>query len=421
MKKIQNTIIILALTLGIIGSANSQAFVKVGGKALDIAMSPKDGSVYVVNASRNVKKYSSSTKKFQVFGTQAKNAKSIAVHPNGSVYMVSSGNEAFIDVKGKWIKIPGLKIDEIDIDKSGNVRATDLAGKLYKLNGGKWQPISNVNFNTTGFNQVVALDSRILFARFKDNTFKTFNGSIWKTLNGKPLKITVDDKTGKVYAVGRNKGIYQWFDNTQKWVLIKNTRKDLKDVAVNNGKIWAIGLDKSIYYYGNKGFDFDGTYRVTYTRFIDKYDYRFPYEEFFGAMGVYVSSKTKSGDISIKPKGNKKNRIWDVSKGYPIKVRKKSGKLNNDRFINGSNTSGFFTYDREWEIGKSREFIIAGEAANTSAKFDFQMNVKQKRPLNIEIGGYQRQIINIADLKLDYEYFFTHKSGVRIGFKIEKL
>ncbi|WP_299364987.1 tectonin domain-containing protein [Winogradskyella sp.] len=428
--------IVLFLTSLMLGA---QGFVKVGGQATDIAMSPKDGSVYVVNASKNIKKYDSRSKKFLVFGKQSKNATSVAVHTNGSVYMTSTSNEVYIDVNGRWNKIPGLKTKEVDIDKQGNIRALDLSGKLKKLFQGQWKDQNLVNRNTSGFNQVLGKDSKTLFARFKDNKFKQFKSGKWNTLSGSPLKITIDDKTGKVYAVGRNKGIYEWKSTSNKWILLKNTRKDFKDIAVHNGKIWAIGTDKSIYYYDKNKKpttpkDYSGTYRVTFTKlYISMENNKRPFSsiEIFGTIGVYVSAETKSGNSQLMPLDNNKNRVWDVSKSNPRKtkdIQKKTINWIHQTNDNDKKLYGTREVSKEIDIGIIREFRVAGEAANESLTFDIQSDLTQKLLTHDDPFRWRRIKFKIDDLQLGKEYFRTmsHLNGLGgylsafIGFKIEK-
>ncbi len=416
---------------------NSQSFVKVSGQATDIVISPKDGSVYVVNASGNVKKYNARTKKYIPYGKQSKNVKSISIHSNGSLYMVSTSNEVYIDINGRWNKIPGIKTNEVDIDKKGNVRALNLSGKLYNLYQGKWQLKNLVNKNTSGFNQLIGQDSKILYARFKNNNFKQFHGK-WITLNGSPLKITIDDKTGNVYAVGRNKGIYKWNGRSKNWDLLKGTRKDFKDVAVHNGEIWAIATDKSIYYYDKNRTesqkDYSGTYRVTVKQLYASREYNrhlMTSLDVYGTIGIYVSSKTKSGKNQIIDINNKKSRVWDFSKSHPKKVKDISKKsINWVRQGNYAMKSGTDEVDGVIEVDKVREFKIAGEAANESLTFDIQTNLSYKLITHDVKYEWQRIKFKIDELKLGKEYFMklSHEFGLDggqlplyVSFIIEKL
>ncbi len=437
------TNLILTVALFFIAiTINAQSFVKVGGKATDITMSPKDGTVYVVNASGNIKKYNSRTKKFTPHGKQSKNAKSVTVDPNGSVYITSSLDEVYIDVNGRWNKIPGIKTKEVDIDKNGNIRALDITGKLKKLFQGRWKDQTAANRNSPGFNQVIGRDSKVLYARFKDNSFREFKNAKWKNLNGKPLKITIDDKTGKVYAVGRNKGIYEWKSTSNKWVLLKNTRKDFKDVAVYNGKIWAIGTDKSIYYYdknikpqNTESNDYSGTYRVTITKLYSNRKsnrHIMTSLDLYGTIGVYVNVLTKSGNTKIMPIDNKKNRVWDISKSNPRRIKDIENKRIN--WVNQENDNnkkwyGSSDVDGELVIDMIREFKIAGEAANNSLTFDIQSNLSYKLLTHDVNFDWCRTKFKIDELVLGKEYFrpMSHDYGLDggriylyLGFKIEK-
>ncbi|NRB59886.1 MAG: hypothetical protein HRU50_08140 [Winogradskyella sp.] len=425
------TLLLVAITI------NAQTFVKVGGKATDITMSPKDGAVYVVNASGNIKKYNSRTKKFTPHGKQSKNAKSVTVHSNGSVYITSTLDEVYIDVNGRWNKIPGIKTKEIDIDKNGNIRALDASGKLKKLFQGRWKDQTAANKNSASFNQVIGRDSKVLYARFKDNAFKEFKNARWNNLNGKPLKITMDDKTGKVYAVGRNKGIYEWKSSTNKWVLLKNTRKDFKDVAVYNGKIWAIGTDKSIYYYDKDGTsqnnttsNYSGTYRFTLTRILTYSPEQAMISkgiDVYGTIGIHLEAKDGSTTIKESPIGGKTNRIWDVSKNRPWHFDSKYWKKM--RSVNAETTNGdvqSYKYYGEMEVDKIREFKIKPINSNKNYVFDIQSNITQKLVAGELKFNFQRLKIPFIKLDLNKERFFTFKGGkypgtyIFIGYKIEK-
>lgn len=427
-------VITITLFLIVSLSVSSQSFIKVTGKATDIAISPKDGSVYVVGTSKNVFKYNTSSKSFKTFGKLSKNVKSITVHSNGTVYMTSTSNEVYIDVNGRWNKIPGLKTSEVDIDKNGNVRALDASGKLKKLFQGKWKDQTLVNRSTNGFNQVIGQDSKTLFARFKDNKFKTFKSGKWVTLNGNPLKITMDDKTGDVYAVGRNKGIYKWNKSSKKWILLKGTRKDFKDVAVHNGKVWAIANDKSIYVYNKtknpsveEPKDYSGTYKVTITRILmNAPEYKINKSiDIYGTIGVHVESKSRSGNIKINASSNQKPRVWDVSKNRSVTPYFKYKNYQNYTYwVNGKSYVG--RAFGETKINISRVYKIFGEAANQALIFDIQTNISQKAiPVDINFK-YENFKVNVEDLVSGREYFIRKSNGLvtnnfAVGFKIEKL
>jgi hypothetical protein len=429
MKILKVITLTIGLLLGSNQNINAQTFVKKQGAATDITINPKDGSVYVVGTSKNVFKYDTRSKKFKPFGKQSKNIKSITVHSNGSLYMVSTSNEVYIDVNGRWNKIPGIKTTEVDIDKNGNVRALDLSGKLKKLFQGKWKDESLVNRNTSGFNQIIGQDSKVVYGRFKNNAFKIHKSGKWTTLNGSPLKITMDDKTGEVYAVGRNKGIYKWNSSTSKWVLLKNTRKDFKDLAVHNGKIWAVATNKAIYYYDNnkRTKDYSGKYKVTVTRvLLNAPEFKIGKNiDVYGTIGVYVESKTKSGNTKINDISNKKPRIWEVSKSKPEKPYFKfKNYIEYTYWVDGKSYAN--RAFGEIKINRTRSYNIQGEAANKTLTFDVQTNISQKAiPVDIEFR-WERLHVNIDEVVFGREYFIrkdatvSPANNVAIGFKIEK-
>ncbi|MEL7270940.1 MAG: hypothetical protein AAGL34_15305 [Bacteroidota bacterium] len=408
----------------LLGSSYTQAqqFVKVGGQATDIAMSPKDGSVYVVNASKNIKKYDTRSKKFLPYATQSKNATSVSVTKDGVVYMVSTGKEVSLASNGRWIKIHGIKTSEVICLKDGTIMALDVNKKLRRLYASKWNLTTGLNNERGGVNQVIGTSINDLNVRMSDNAFKRYSRGNLYNLNGKPLKIALDHKTGIVYAVGKNKGIYKWVKSTKKWVLLAGTRKDFKDVAVHNGKIWAVATNKAIYYYDpdKKGVtsnnnDLSGTYRV----FIEKLGSYKKGGEFHGVMGVHLKTKIKSGQVPISPLHGKKNRFWDYPKGSP--------KAANDKgFFIGktlNSTSKNVMCKASIDIDKVREFKIVGEAAMGNPTLDFQLNLRSKI-LFEHYGEWERFKLPLKNIEFGKMYYLAHfssKIGAILSFKVEKL
>ena len=424
--KIKNTIALVLFASLAVWTMNSQRFLEVAGTATDVTISPKDGSVYVVSK-KNAFKYNPRTKKFERFGKQSKNVLSIADNPNGSIFMVSTSNQVYVDVNGRWNLIPGIKTKKLDVDKDGTVRALDLSGKLHKLYQGKWQRRNAANKNASGFNQVIGQNAKVLYARVKDNSFQKFTNGKWIKLNGKPVKITMDDRTGDVYAVGRNKGIYAWHKPSQKWKLLPGTRKDLKDVAVQNGKIWALGIRGAIYTYDPKATpNGHGTYRVTLTRIL-----AFAGEmtigdniNLFGAIGAHVQAKTGSFQHKLKPLEGS-NRMFDHKKDYPAAVSPvKKGHLdyqNPGEYWMSENYNGSLT------IRESRDFLIEEHMDLNSVVFDIQANISQKRPIDMPFGWHRKKV-SLVNLVPGKEYFFSFsesagmgRTGITIGFTIERI
>ena len=312
----------------------AQQFVKVGGQATDIAISPKDGSVYAVNASKNIKKYNTRSKKFLPYATQSKNATSVSVTKDGVVHMTSTAKDVYLASNGRWIKIPGIKTNEVNCLWDGTIMALDTGKKLRRLYASKWDLATGLNNQRGGVNQVVGLSVNDLNVRMPDNAFKRYSRGNVYNLNGKPLKIALDHKTGIVYAVGRNKGIYKWVKSTKKWVLLPGTRNDFKDVAVHNGKIWAIATNKAIYFYDaskqsvtSNQSDFTGTYRVFINKIVSSKG-----SNIYGVMGVYLKTKINSGLVPIPPLHRKPNRFWD----YPKSSKRTANGpgFRSDKFLN---------------------------------------------------------------------------------------
>ena len=417
----------LLLMIATSQSANAQNFVKVNGKATDIAISPKNGSVYVVNADGNVKKYDEAEKKFAPHGQQLKNAKSLSVNSSNRVFIISKSNQIYSEINGFWKEIPcEVKPLSIQVANGKPIIHSSNYKVYYRGNIGrnrnryKWYELNTVNQLNKKFNQIIRDITGTFYVRSLDNSFqKISKDGEYTNLNGKPLYITADNQNDIIYAVGRNRGIYKWasgYENS-KWELLKGTRKDFKKVAVHGKKIWAITTDNSIYYYDDKPVkDYSGTYKVTITNILSSE------RHVYGTMGVYLESKIKSGKITLKPIGNLPHRVWDVSIHEKQKLRKiKPVQLNRKNVISNIVISG---NAREYglNIGRVREFKLIGEAANKNAVFDFQMNIKATNfPLS-DVGKWERIKLKVDDIEFNKEQFiFSFSAGVLIGFKIEKL
>ncbi|MEO0508052.1 MAG: tectonin domain-containing protein [Bacteroidota bacterium] len=418
---LRNSKLYYILIVLLLGSSYTQAqqFVKVGGQASDIAISPKDGRVFVVAGKNIFTDYDNSAKRWKTFSTRPNNAKSVSVTKDGVVYITSTAGEVFIEVKGKWIKVPGVKTDEVIAAKDGRIYAIDTNKKLRLLNNAKWNLLSGQNRISNGLNQVIGIGSKELYARAGDNSYSKFSGGKWNTLNGKPNKIALDHKTGIIYAVGRNKGIYKWVFSSNEWVLLEGTRKDFKDVAVHKGIVWAITVNNTIYYCdtSKKAKDYTGTYEVSFLQLgAPKKG-----NKYYGGMGVYLNATIKSGKVPIGPLNGKKNRAWDISKEGP-QVANKSGFSWIDSFESGSRRK---TTASSLEIEGIRKFKLVGEAAKGYPEFDFQFNVKRydgNLPGMRGVGQWERQKIKMDDLILGKVYYrYLISCDAVISFRVDKL
>ncbi|MEM8763143.1 MAG: tectonin domain-containing protein [Bacteroidota bacterium] len=425
--------LILLLTLG--SFTHAQEFKKVGGQATDIAINPKTGKVFVVAGKNIFTDYDSSAKRWKTFSTRPNNAKSVAVTKDGVVYITSTAGEVFIEVKGKWIKVPGMKTDEVIASKDGRIYAIDTNKDLRQLYNGKWNQLSGQNKITNGLNQVIGIGPKELYARAGDNSFTKFSGGKWNTLNGKPNKIALDHKTGIIYAVGRNKGIYKWENRTNKWILLPGTRKDFVDVAVHNGKIWAVASNKSIYYYdpNKKTADYQGTYRFTFTRvlvFAVEQAMLQKSVDFFGSFGVYANGLTNTKTKSINPLDGAQNTVWKQSKLKATNVHAMFWKTKKYAPFYGHNSTLDRTsqsrYTGEFELGRIREFEVKGETANSNLWFDLQANIKMKTLTYDVVFEWQRLKLPVDKLPMNKEIFFRVEAPrpalnhFFIGFKVNK-
>lgn len=174
--------------------------------------------------------------------------------------------------------------------------------------------------------------------------------------------------------------------------------------------------------------NYSGTYRVTFTRILGDLNGTAG-NDFYGTMGVYLESKSRSGNITIKPVDKKPNRVLDIPKGRAVKKRKMRRSISPNGFkyltTRGVTSKAFSKkpYLHSYEVDKVREFKLQGEAANADATLDFQFNLTEKR-WHGEKGKWERVKIKISDLQLNKEYFFygsiTGGANHGICFKIEK-
>lgn len=413
----------------------AQKFTKVKGKATDIAISPKDGSIYIVGTSKNVFKYDTGAKKFKSFGEQTKNVRNINITKR-KMYMISLQNTVHKNNNGFWEEIPGIKAKSLLI--SSNVGVLNLKNELYNAFRTRSGNVIKTIWISNGINnlskknkQIIQGNDKTYYLRANDNSFQKYVASTNRrkkvgkltNLRGKPLYITVDKVKNTIYAVGRNRGIYKWNVTKQDWSFLDGTKNNFKRIAVNNGEIWGITTDNSIYYYdkdkAKKDTDYkkySGTYKVTYEDIYTSKD-----AKLYGNIGVYLEAKTKSGNITIKPLDNKRNRMWEVVKESP-QLANKSGR----RITEFLSYKGIEKRTDQWqasiEIDKVREFKLIGEAANKDATFDFQIHVKKEVLLGRDFGGWERVKLKISDLVLNKKYFFYHiGTDTAISFKIEKI
>ncbi|MET1258265.1 hypothetical protein ABV409_02940 [Flagellimonas sp. DF-77] len=416
--------VIRSITIAIFGllttNLQAQVFEKVGGQATDIAMNPKTGKVFVVSGRNIFTDYDSRTKRWKLFSSRPNNAESISITKQGVVYITSTSDEVFIEVNGKWIKVPGIKTKEVICERYGlHIYAIDEYKKLRYLRSGKWTYDRHRNKGVTGLKQLVTMSTAEFFATNNNNEFMEWVAGKWRIRNGKPNQIALDHKTGAIYAIGQNRGIYKWNKNTDRWSIIPNTRKDFVRLAVHDGVVWAVTVNNAIYYADTtkKAKDFSGTYEVI----VDRLGAPKKRNKYYGTIGIYLSADTKSGRAMISPTNGQKNRLWDIPKQGPSVAHE-----------NGFSWTDSFTAKARrkqaagsLEIGRSRKFKLVGEAAKGYPEFDFQFNVKEHQgdlPGIRGVGLWEREKIKMEDLVLGKTYYrHLLSSDTVISFRVEKL
>jgi len=254
MKKNQIISIVL-FSIFCLLNMDAQTFVKRQGKATDVAISKKDGSVYVVGKSKNVFKYNPESKRFSKFGPQTNDVVKIALSDQNQIYVSkingsierSSGNRS-------WTAL-NIFSEDVATDDTGKLWVCKKnRGGIVQLDNGSWRTplktLSNVS-------QVAPIDYKSVWVIMNNKSIKKFDNKKWNDMPGLALDIAVDTKTNDVFVIGTSKRIFKWNSRQKKWNPLKNTRRDFVSIDADNGKLWATSTDNSIYEYtSNKPFVF---------------------------------------------------------------------------------------------------------------------------------------------------------------------
>jgi len=379
---------------------NSQTFVKRQGKATDVAISKKDGSVYVVGTSKNVFKYNTTTKRFSPFGPQTRDVSRIAMSKLNQIFASKINGAVYRSNGSSSWTAQNAYSDDVSTDKVGKlwVAMKKRGGDIQKYDYSWKRPLKAI----INVDKVAPIGDNTVWVVMKDKSIKKYENDKWNNMPGAALDITVDTKTADVYVIGTSKRIFKWKKRDRKWVPLKNTRKDFTSLDAQNGKLWAIASDKSIYEYiisqatetntdsgsqSNTIKDYSGTYRIHVHKLLGNYGNR----DYYGTAGVYLEAQTKSGRTTIKPQNNQPNRYLDISRNNVKKIRKERNVVNGRSF------------DYAINIDRIREFKLLGEAANDDAVFDFQFNIKLYGPMPAGLFGDQdgwvRKKIKVEDIE----------------------
>lgn len=417
MQILKNRFYFLILAFLCCLNVKAQSFVKVQGAATDIAISPKDGSVYVVGTSKNVFKYNFNSKRFAPFGPQTKDVARIAVSNLNQIF--ASKINASIECSNgssSWTKLSAFSND-VATDNNGMlwVSMKNRGGDIQTYDNAWKRPLKAI----VNVSKVAPVNQNTAWVIMNDKSIQKHENNRWNNMPGAALDIAVDTKTKEVYVIGTSKRIFKWNNTSKKWLPLAGTRTDFESLDAHDGKIWAVATDKSIYEYttnqnsiqsnlNNANIDYSGIYRIHIIKLISTKGN----DEFFGTAGVYLEANTKSGAVKINPQNNEANRYLDIPRNNISKVRRDKTIVDN------------ITYDYSMKIDRKREFKLLGEAANESAVFDFQFNIKKYgltgAGLFGDYGEWNRQKINVKDVEFGKNMYHT-TTYYTIVFKIDKL
>lgn len=175
----------------------------------------------------------------------------------------------------------------------------------------------------------------------------------------------------------------------------------------------------------NQKNNLEGKYRVTitklYTRILENHLLGVFDEtaEVYGTIGIRMRGEGRSGTVDIRSIGEKKPRIFDVSKNNPRDIKQK------DKIKLKDPTGNVFTSFGALEIDKIREFSIKGEVANEKIIVNIQANISEGNTISDIKFGWKQRSLYLKNLQLGKEYLLVNdknvKFGIAIGFIVEKI
>jgi len=152
---------------------------------------------------------------------------------------------------------------------------------------------------------------------------------------------------------------------------------------------------------------YQGRYRITVTEIVEHtFDNGLfaifnTNREIYGTIGIRLKGKGQSGNVEIKPVGNKKARVWEVSSSNPV-----------DTSIGTI------------EVDRMREFNIQGDLANSDLIVNIQVSMSESDGFVDKKFPWKQRNLYLKDMVLGQQYFVTTKSGkeyISIGYMVEKI
>lgn len=239
------------------------------------------------------------------------------------------------------------------------------------------------------------------------------NGHLFGFVNEKgevgPAYFTKGNKKGLAYwKVNGDKitGTWNWdFDKKQQ----KMTGKLLNQKAPN--------------FIIKKHKNFNGRFRITVTNiYANTYNLLDQSLDMYGAIGIRLKGKSKSGSVTINNIGNKKPKVWDISESNPLAL-----KIKDEFIVAGDLTGEGIGYGGLLEVDKMREFNVSGELANSNLIVNIQTNLAEDKTLGDDKYGWKQRNLYVKDMALGVEYYLEIKSKldknkrIYVGFKLEKI
>ncbi len=239
--------ITLAFNILFLVALNAQTFKKAPSTAIDVAIDPSNGKVYVIGeASKNVFYYNTSAKRFRAYLNGA-DAQRITVSSTGDVFIVRQNKKVAKVVNSKWEDVkPFSYSKDIAGDEKGDLFSVfAINGKAINYKNGNWQ--NSINYGNK-YDRIAARHSKDVWLVGQDKRIKHYFKNKLNSVAGRAIDIAIDFATKDVYIVGGSKQIFKWNKSKKDWDKLPGTRTDIKNIAVHNNQLWCTTFNNQIYY-----------------------------------------------------------------------------------------------------------------------------------------------------------------------------
>lgn len=217
------------------------------GAAIDVAISPVDGSIYFVGiGSGKIYRHVRSEDRLGTYLSSVQ-ADRVTADQTGQVWYIGKDKKVYQQSGNEW-KVTKPFSYAKDISGSSNEKiwscfATN--GRVLSYANGKW------DFNKSHgarAKRIAGRYSKEFWIIREDGSIKRFFKNKLRDIPGKAIDITVDQKSKKVYIIDLSGRIFIWNRRKKNWDLFPDTRSDFNNIAVHEGKIWCTTTNNEIYY-----------------------------------------------------------------------------------------------------------------------------------------------------------------------------